>query len=662
MNPSRFRAAAAAVPIVWFAACPLAAQDVGDLEEVTVTGRRLEETIPLDLGRFGNRVEILTSQTLELGGFADVGQTLQMEVPGLYVAPKNGAFDYVDCSLQGSRCQDILWLVDGVRINNRLYNSTSPLDTVPAHMVERIEVLYGGQGIFYGTQAVAGVVNVVTKSFAGEPDVNLGIAVDSNDGTHVDADYRTAFGDHRLALYGSSDDADGFRPFRDDAYQPSATDRERSYDVSTLGLKYAYAFSEASRLTLHYHHTDAELDFAAPANTAFAFNDRDEDLVTAKWDYAPSENVDLFVKAYYHWWDTLYTNVDNELDADGNLTGGLVANSLRDFWGYEDYGLTAMARIRAPGGLEYAVGVDRQEFSGRDDVLLIADRTEHVNAVFGQLRAGEEIFDNTRIALGFRHNMPSGEGEITVGSLTGRHEFSNGLYLRGGLGTSFRLPDAYQLYGNDPCCTQGNPNLEGEKGRNFDIALGGGVDAGADLGWEVTLFDREIDNLIASDGVMQVNTANTVEFSGLEVTLSVGITEALSTRFSYVDTTAEEEGTGEQIAGVPESTFKAGVTLRPEAAPYDLGASLIAVGDVYDTVSGGLGRREHGGYTVLDLTAGLRFGRDETQRIGLRLENALDEEYATSLGRAFVDATGDSYAYANLGTPRTVHLTYDYGF
>ena len=127
---------------------PAFGQDDGDAveEEIIVLGARLEETIPLDLEQFGNRVEIITADELELGGFNDLAQSLQMRVPGLYLAPKNGAFDYVGCSLQGSRCQDILWLIDGVRINNRLYNSTSPLDTVPAHMVERIEVLYGGQG------------------------------------------------------------------------------------------------------------------------------------------------------------------------------------------------------------------------------------------------------------------------------------------------------------------------------------------------------------------------------------------------------------------------------------------------------------------------------------------------------------------------------------
>ena len=102
------------------------ADDVAIEEELIVIGI-LEETIPLQLSKYGNRIKIITADEIELGGFNDLSQSLQMLVPGLYVAPKNGAFDYMNCSLQGSRCQDILWLIDGVRINNRLYNSTSPL-------------------------------------------------------------------------------------------------------------------------------------------------------------------------------------------------------------------------------------------------------------------------------------------------------------------------------------------------------------------------------------------------------------------------------------------------------------------------------------------------------------------------------------------------------
>jgi outer membrane receptor protein involved in Fe transport len=71
---------------------------------------------------------------------------------------------------------------------------------------------------------------------------------------------------------------------------------------------------------------------------------------------------------------------------------------------------------------------------------------------------------------------------------------------------------------------------------------------------------------------------------------------------------------------------------------------------------------EHGYYTLIDLSGAYRFGVGEQQRIGLRLENVTDETYASSLGRAFVDFDGSSYAYQNLGTPRTIHVTYQHSF
>jgi vitamin B12 transporter len=632
------------------------------IEELLVVGRQLEETIPLDLREYGNRVEVITAAEIELAGFNDLSQLLQMKVPGLYLAPKNGAFDYMNCSLQGSRCQDVLWLIDGVRINNRLYNSTSPLDTVPAHIVERVEVLYGGQGIFYGTQSVAGVVNVVTKSFSQKPVGSISIGADENDALHVNFDYRTSIGAHKFVVYASKDDADGFQPFATQEYQPSGTDRQRSYDVFTAGIKYSYSFSDNSRLTFHYHRTDNEVDWAAPANRARSFNERIEDLATVKWDYSLSEDVEIFVKGYYHNWDSHWTQINNELDANGQLTGNRVVVSDREFWGYEDYGVTAMARIISDHGFNYVVGYERQSFSGQDQVLLIGDQTEHTNAAFAQIRTNADLMEKTRVALGVRHNRPSGEGNVTVWNLSGQHDFNDGLYARATVGTSFRFPDAWQLYGNDPCCTLGNPDLEGEKSTNYNLAAGGRVKSTIPVSWEVILFTREVEDLIGSANGVRVNSDSIVDFDGWEVTLGLELTDAIRATFDYTSTDASAAGSSEQITDIPESIVKVSLSFLPRARPYEVDISLLHVADIYDSVSGGIGRVEHGNYTVLDLGGAYYLGDDRSHRLSVRLENAMDEDYAASLGRAFMDSDGSPYAYRNLGTPRTVKVAYTYRF
>src|SRR5690606_15358241 len=137
--------------------------------------------------------------------------------------------DYVTFSLLGSRTNEVLLLVDGVRLSNRLYATTTSLDTIPAHMVERIEVLKDGQGLHYGTQAVGGVINVISKSFTEEFDAAVEAGYDTNEGYHFNGYARGGGGGHYFVAFASHDEAEGFQPFRDQDYQPSATDRKRSY-------------------------------------------------------------------------------------------------------------------------------------------------------------------------------------------------------------------------------------------------------------------------------------------------------------------------------------------------------------------------------------------------------------------------------------------------
>ena len=81
------------------------AAQTNEIDEILVLEKRVEETIPLDLSRYGSRLEIITAEQIEKQGFTDITQSLQRLVPGLFVAPKNGPFDYFSGSLQGSRSQ-----------------------------------------------------------------------------------------------------------------------------------------------------------------------------------------------------------------------------------------------------------------------------------------------------------------------------------------------------------------------------------------------------------------------------------------------------------------------------------------------------------------------------------------------------------------------------
>lgn len=640
------------------------------VEEVIVTGARLEQSLPQELAEFGSRLTVVSAEQIENGGFNDVAQVLQSLVPGLYVSPKNGAFDYVDVSLQGSRTNEILWLVDGVRISNRLYNSTTPFDTIPAHMIERIEVLEGGQGLFYGTQSVAGVVNVITKGFSTGTSGALGVAFDSNDGEHLNGFYRGASGDDQFVLYGSRDSADGYQPFPDADFQPSVTERDRGYDVKNVGVKYAHDFSDALRLSVGYQKVDGKLDYEYPSGVQDAFNERDEDIFTGTVDFVPSDALAFYVKTYFHQWDSYWTEYDVVL---GNPIT-YVQGSNRDFWGFKDYGVNALARISSSDKLDYFVGYDFQTYSGRDDVLLIAPNEEKVHALFGQIRSTPELSQRARFAFGARRNMPSVSQSKSIWNLTGQLDVSESLFVRAAIGTSFRLPDAYELFAIDPNCCVGNPNLKPESGENLNASVGGHFGSGGIATWEVVYFRRDVEDLIVDvdDGAGSGNTIATnisgkTRVRGHQLVLGVAPTDNWSANVSYTYNRSESlnqtAGGYDSIPGIPRDQIAASFDYEPQGRPFGITATVNDVGDVYDVV-GGVGRVERGNYTVVDLNGRVYLDTDRRHTLSLRLENAFDEDYVTRNSRGRVDNSAPArfYAARNLGTPRTVHASYSYSF
>ena len=632
-------------------------------DEVLVTARSIEETLPQELARYGNRVHTISAQQLEDGGFDDVGQALQALAPGLYLAPRSGAFDYVELSLQGSRTGDVLWLLDGVRLNNRLYNGTTPIDTIPAHMIERIEVLEGGQGLMYGTQAVAGVINVVTRAFSEKPAGALSVGADTNDGRHLNGYYRSGFGGHRVVLYGSIDEADGFQPFRDQDYQPSATDRKRGYDVRSFGAKYAYDFGDRASLSLLYQHTDAELERPQPKSIARALNERDEDILSVRLDYTLNDSLQFFVKGYYHWWDAFFS----QSNTDPTSPTGSIVVSDREFWGFEDYGVNALMKLAVNRGFEYYLGYDLQRYSGQDDVLLIARRSESVHAPFAQIRTTPALSPKLRLAAGVRYNSPDNGRSATVWNLSGHWDVTDRLFVRGTLGTAFRLPDAYELFAIDPCCEFGNPDLEPEKSENLNLSVGGAFGlGGTDLHWEAIGFFRDVTNLITVvfDPVAGLDTFenvdDTVKVRGGQLVLSAAWAGGFSAQGSFTFTDATRTGSGLQIQEIPETQMKLELDYAPPGRPYGVSLAVNHVGDIYRDL--GIGRQAFGNYAVVDLGARLYLGPDRRHRIGARLENAFDEEYATRVAQTTPDGGGAPYAYWHLGTPRTLHVTYTYAF
>ena len=667
MKSILFASAAAAATLSVGAPAMAASQPTVDsgssqVEELVVTGK-LEEELPTKLAKQGVRVDVVTAAAIKNGQYVDIIQSLQSTVPGFYIAPKNGPFDYARISLQGSRTQDVLWLEDGVRLNNRLYGGgTTPLDTLPASMVERIEIVEGPQALFYGTQSIAGAVNIITRDFSDHTNGELTAGGDTNSSYHLDGYARGPLGPGRFVAYASADESKGFMPFPENEFQPSSTQRDRAYSAFSLGAKYRVDFSPQVRLTVSEQHNFGKLDYAVPEFVKTAFNNRNEDILTGKLDITASDTLQLFVKGYYHWWRSHYTEFDN----DPSAPGGIDVVDDHDPWGYVDRGVNAMAELKPMRGVDVYLGYDFQNYYGSDAVLVIDKHSESVNALFGEISTTPELLHNLTLAAGVRYNAPSVGQNATVGTVSARYDFGGGFFLKAMAGNAFRLPTAEELFANDPFDERGNPDLKPETSKNLNVSLGGPV-PGVGLHWEAIGFFRDIKNLIDYDTFDPVtgqdvfgNVAGTVRVRGGQFSVEGALTPEVSGSASYTYSSATQDG-GPQITNIPVSLAKASLDYHPMELPFGVTASLNYVGSIYSSPAGG-GPINFGDYVVFNISARLFIDQERHQRVDIGLNNVFDKRYATALSTGFDDNTGDPYVVHNLGQPRTFTVRFTYGF
>ena len=640
---------------------PAVAQDTANADAdaddtIYVYGTSLETTLPQELADYGSELVSLGRDDVEEKVYVDPQQMLQAEVPGLYMT-NAGPFSYDFVSIQGSRLarygpSDVLWLVDGVRLNNRLYPSTNP-DTLPGNMVERVEVLKGGESLFYGTSAAGGVLNIVSRDFADEFGGDVSVGTDSESGYNVSGMFRGPLGPGNFVVFASQDESDGYELY--DRSEPSATDKEQSYEVTNVGAKYGLDMGEDWRLVTQIQRTEAQIDFLMPTLTNQSYNERYEDIVSLRLDYAPMEGAQFFVKAYYHDWDSWVTQIDNVIGGapgEVDVVGDYVP------WGFDDQGLNAVGKFRPVNGPELLVGYDYQEYSAMDDWWRIAPITEEVQAVYGQLRTREGQLENGAISFGVRYNDME-ENEATVWNLSGRYFLVDDLFLQLGASTNFTLPSAEQLYLNEPCCETGNPNLKPEESTNVNIGVG--RDTGASH-WLATIFWREIDNIIDFDYDQPAfPNFGQATIKGFEVRGGVSLTDRLTLEADYTNNQVRLVGQDVQMQYNPRWHSK--LSLGYEQGQFGGSVDSRWVSNISSS-QGSFGRVDHGDYNVVDLSAFMYIGAERNSQLAVRLENALDEQYPALRGfrpADFDDGSGTFLAMLQ-GAPRTVRVSFRQSF
>jgi outer membrane receptor for ferrienterochelin and colicins len=148
---------------------------------ITVTGSRTRKLLKDSVVK----TEVITREDINAMGARTVADTLG-NVPGIEVRPAEPGQRGETVRLQGLSAQNVLILVDGQRVTGR-FNGAIDLTRFKVEEIERIEIIKGASSALYGSDAIAGVINIITR----EPS------------TAFQSDFRSLYGSGRQAYYGS---------------------------------------------------------------------------------------------------------------------------------------------------------------------------------------------------------------------------------------------------------------------------------------------------------------------------------------------------------------------------------------------------------------------------------------------------------------------------
>ena len=612
--------------------------------DVVVTATRTETPEK----KVGSSVTVITGEELARTRKTSVFDALE-EVLGLSAFRTGGPGAAASVSIRGAASEHTLILLDGLELNDPINPSRSyDLAHLSLSQVERIEVLRGPQGLLYGSDALGGVINIITRRGQGAPRLSLASSVDSLPSLAADVGLSGSGRRTDYALNLSHERTAGLSAAS--AAYPGNAEKDGYRNLSLSG-HFGWAVRPGAELSLTVRAALArtELDnFGGPGGddpnsvqdygTALfrarfrllSAGGRHEQNLSASWLGAKRENRNPFDAAHPAERDEgLYRSDMLKLEWQNNfflhaahiLTAGL---ELEEETGRSDY------------VSESGWGVSESSFpsarAGSAGVFLL-DRWE----------SGGRFF----VTAGVRADRHSQAGTaLTYRFAPAYLVAATGTKLKASYGTGFKSPSLYQLFAPETSWGPvGNPGLRPERVAGWDAGveqdlLDGRVVAG--LTWFANDF-RDLVDFDFAAGYINIGRART---KGLEASVKARPGGGLRFGASYMRLSARDVDAGTELLRRPHDKFsvEAGARL---AGRYDLTLSALHVGRrldrdfsavPYETVT-------LPGYVLVDAVLSAAVG--PRIEIFVRLDNILGVRYEQVWGYGapgFSLGTGFRYA------------------
>jgi vitamin B12 transporter len=597
------------------------------LDEVVVVATRTPEP----LSKVGNSVTVLDQQAIQDSQKVNVSDLLAT-TPGITFARTGGPGNSTSVHIRGADSDHTIVLIDGVVLNDpSLTGGNFDFGNLLVGDISRIEILRGGQSTLYGSQAIGGVINIITA----EPQPGFGADVQAEGGSLGTGLAKAGIGekaDNWSFRLGATYYATDSIPTLDKRFGGTIPD---PFHDTVVSGRATYDFTPDVQFDERAYWTQSRNFYDGYSPTTFLLaNYPQYQDVRQVFDYT-GLNFNLFDdhlknRVAYEYTTTQHQDFNSAVDPISQTDSYKGDNSRVEYQG-------TWAIVQ---GYQAVFGV-QQEKSWSDSLITFSPATHAQTGQVGEyLQLQGEVVPGLTLTAGERHDNYDSFGQHYTGQVAAAWSLPSSTVLRASWSQGYKAPSLYQLYS-----PYGNPALKPEQSTGGD----GGVEQhlwNDRITLSATYFLTHFKNLIEFEdcpgsplcGIVGGTLGYYTNFdrakaSGVELQASAALTAALalSANYSHIKTEDQTPGSptyGQQLFQRPEDAANFSVdytwphSIKTTVAARYGGPSLDQNFNVFPTATVRLG-----GYTLLNV----RVSYQVTDKLELyaRVDNVTDKWYET---------------------------------
>ena len=579
------------------------------LPRIVITPTRSEQPI----NQIASSMTVITASDIAQRNQSTVSDVLRT-VPGLTLANNGGAGQTTRLFMRGSNSNHVLVLIDGVRVNDPSDPGEAfDFANLSTDNIEQIEVLRGPQSTLYGSQAIGGVINIITKKGRGAPKQTAFVEYGRYNSLREGVGSAGEVGKTSYSFTATHGRTDGISSI-DKRIGGKEKDGNDTYTVSANA---ASKLSEIFTAKLNSRYTRVYTQFDSPGSFTRPLDDAQGDNDSRQFNGRVAGELSLYGGK---WKQELGVSTLNLRRAQTTVYYDSLFNEL-------------FGRQEQNGWRQQVDWVHRLNFVPHHEVSLGGEmysdhfKSSNVAEVNVDTRAffvqDQITYDGFFASVGARNDHQQAFGDqFTWKVAPGYHIPDTGTTIKASYGTGFKAPSLSQLYDT----SYGNVRLQPETSRGWEAGIEQSL-MHDDLVFGATAFRSLISNLISNNPAPPYASINLGKAltEGVESNISLRATKDLQLTLNHTLTRSENKDKNKDLLRRPRNMLNAGVMYQysPE---WDMSANMRYTSSRKDVdINSPYGLVYVKPFATVDLSANYKVNSHFT--LYSRIENLLDKRY-----------------------------------